>query len=138
MLFTMIVLRLLHFITWSADESLLILFKFLFSFVFSSWYFYMVKNNFYRTFPKQRLKPILLRLFWNEISPSLTDWKTFESLTESFFDENARNFQELLFKVWGTECWFSFFSKWVTVRVEKINDRWRYYRQQKNAQKGWN
>ena len=63
------------------------------------------------------VKAVLKRDF-----PSLTDWKTFECLTESLFDENARNFQELLIKVWGIECCFSFLSKCVSVTVEKTND----------------
>ena len=67
------------------------------------------------------------RLFWNEIFPSLPDWKTFACLTKSFFDKNAQNFQKILFKVWGIECWFSNFSKCVKVRVKKINDWWRQY-----------
>ena len=79
-----------------------------------------------------------LRPFWKEIFLSITNWKTFECLTESFFDKNGRNFQELLFKVWGIECCFLFLSKCVSVRVEKTNDRWRYYRHQKNTQNCWN
>ena len=70
--------------------------------------------------------------------PSLTVWKTFNWLTESFFNEYARNFQELLFKVWRIECWISFFSKCVTVKIKKIKDIWRQYWQKKRAQKGWN
>ena len=41
-------------------------------------------------------------------------------------------------KAWGIKCWFSFLSKCVTGRVEKLNDRWRQHRQMKNSQNGWN
>ena len=81
---------------------------------------------------------ISLRLFWNKIFPSLTNWKTFEFLTESFFDENALIFLNYYSKYDESNVDFHFSLNVFTVRVEKIKDRWRQSRQQKNVQKGLN
>ena len=64
--------------------------------------------------------------------------KSLSILRRHFLAKMLEIFRNLLLKVWGIESWISFFSKCVTTRVEKINDRWRQYRQKKNAQKGWN
>ena len=78
-----------------------------------------------------------LKLFWNEIFPLSHRLKNVWVSYGVIFWQNVRNFQELLYKVRRIEWCFSFFSKCVTVSVEKINDRWCQYRQQKKAEIGW-
>ena len=70
------------------------------------------------------IKAVLKRDF-PPLSPIKNVWMSYGVI----LDESDRHFQELLLKVGGIECCFSFFYKCISVRVEKTNDRQRSYRQ---------